>query len=67
MTYNFDPDKWFENELFALELKLAKGRINKDRFSRQKDQLCDQYDKMVDRLNNTYQLPKEAHLTHKGQ
>lgn len=60
MTYNFDPDKWFDIELSALELKNASGKIAEEEFLKLKDRLCIKYDEMVDRLNNTYQLPEAA-------
>ena len=30
MTYNFDPDKWYDNELFLMQSKLKNGAISQD-------------------------------------
>ena len=32
MTYNFDPDKWYEDEAYILNLKLMKGEITQDQY-----------------------------------
>ncbi|WP_372679639.1 hypothetical protein [Desulfosarcina sp.] len=59
MTYNFDPDRWLDNELAALELEFKSGRLDKANVERQKDALMDRYDEMVIRLDGTYRMVKE--------
>ena len=54
MTYNFDPDRWYDNELAALELMAKNGQMDKPEFEKQKDRLMDRYDEMIARLDGTY-------------
>jgi hypothetical protein len=56
MTYNFDPDRWLDNELTALEFEFKAGRIDASAIERQKDSLMDRYDDMVTRLDGTYRM-----------
>lgn len=32
MTYNFDPDKWYDNELFAIQSQLKNGQITQNEY-----------------------------------
>jgi hypothetical protein len=59
MTYNFDPDRWLDNELAAVELEFKAGRIDESDLERQKDALMDRYDEMVVRLDGTYRILRE--------
>ena len=59
MTYNFDPDQWYENERTALELRYREGRLNRGEFQEALSRLERRYENMVKRLDGTYQLPKE--------
>ena len=34
MTYNFDPDKWYENELATLKSKYESGKLTKVEFDK---------------------------------
>jgi len=56
MTYNFDPDRWYDNELAALERMVAEGRLDKAAFEKQKDRLMARYDDMIARLDGTYRI-----------
>ena len=56
MTYNFDPDRWYEIELAALEMAVAKGKLTVSDFEKQKERLMDRYDDMVDRLDGIYRI-----------
>ena len=59
MTYNFDPGRWLDNELAALELELKAGRLDESDIERLKDTLMDRYDEMVTRLDGTYRMSQE--------
>ena len=59
MTYNFDPDRWLDNELAVIEHEFKAGRIDALDVEKQKDKLMDRYDEMVTRLDGTYRIPKE--------
>ena len=58
MTYNFDPERWHENEYSALET-LYKNRIITDiEFEEQCTNLQKRYEELSSRLDGTYQIPK---------
>ena len=59
MTYNFDPDRWLDNELAALELELESGRVDESDLERHRDALMERYEEMVARLDGTYQILKD--------
>jgi hypothetical protein len=59
MTYNFDPDRWLDNELWALESDFNAGRLNRAAYEEKKDKLMRRYDDMVSRLDGTYQIPDQ--------
>ncbi len=58
MTYNFDPDRWYEMERRALEMRLKKGEIEPVDYQQALKDLDQRYDQMLDRLDGTYQIPK---------
>jgi hypothetical protein len=58
MTYNFDPDRWYENELFVIQLKYQSGQMTKQEYEKSKMELDERYTKMWERLDGSYQLPK---------
>ena len=58
MTYNFDPDKWYDIERDLLEGRLGKGEISEQAFKRAVEELDRRYDEMIDRLDGSYQIPK---------
>ena len=59
MTYNFDPDRWYDNELAALELKRRDGRLTPEEFQVAVADLDKRYAAMLDRLDGTYRIPEE--------
>ena len=58
MTYNFDPDKWYDIERASLEKRLREGRIDAQTFEQQREALDRRYDEMLNRLDGSYQIPK---------
>jgi hypothetical protein len=56
LTYNFDPDRWYENELAALELAYQTGQLDQAAFEKRKDKLMARYDDMLERLDGTYRV-----------
>lgn len=58
MTYNFDPERWYENEYSALEALLKKGDLPDIEFKEACSDLLKRYEEMLSRLDGTYQLPK---------
>ena len=59
MTYNFDPDQWYENHLSVLEARHRRGELDDRAFEAAVAKLDADYDALVDRLDGTYQLPDE--------
>jgi len=57
MTYNFDPERWYENEYSALKVLHKKGNISDIEFEEARSDLLNRYEEMISRLDGTYQLP----------
>jgi len=58
MTYNFDPDQWYENARAALEERFRSGEIKESEFRKALEDLDKRYDEMWERLDGTFQLPE---------
>jgi len=58
MTYNFDPDRWYDNEQFVIQSKFKSGRITKQEYDKAIEALDIKYAKMWERLDGSYQLPR---------
>ena len=58
MTYNFDPERWYDNEKATLRARYQAGELSAQEFETAVADLDRRYDEMLDRLNGTYQIPK---------
>lgn len=58
MTYNFDPDKWYENELAFLENRLKSGGISRQDFEGEVEKLNVRYETMWNRLDGSYAVSR---------
>ncbi len=58
MTYNFDPDRWYEREREMLDARRRAGEISEQEYKKALSELDRRYDEMLDRLDGTYQVPK---------
>ena len=58
MTYNFDPDRWYENERDALDRQLRAGELESKAYAAAIEELDRRYDEMMERLDGSYQLPR---------
>jgi hypothetical protein len=56
MTYNFDPDRWYENELNYLRTQLKDGKITEEDYKEGIKKLDKQQEEMWKRLDGTYQI-----------
>jgi len=56
MTYNFDPDKWYENELFLIQKKLKTGELTNNEYDEVVEALDKKHEAMWKRLDGTYQI-----------
>lgn len=57
MTYNFDPDRWYERERLRLELEHQSDRLSDVELEAALVALDERYEEMLDRLDGTYQIP----------
>ncbi len=55
MTYNFDPDKWYDNELYLLQSKLKTDEITQNEYDETVEILDKKFEEMWKRLDGTYQ------------
>lgn len=58
MTYNFDPDKWYENEFAFLEIRLKSGQITEMQFEKAVELLNRQQEEMWKRLDGSYNIQR---------
>ncbi len=56
MTYNFDPDKWYENELYMIQSELKIGEITQEEYQHRVKDLDEKLEEMWKRLDGSYQL-----------
>jgi len=56
MTYNFDPDKWYDDELSMLKSKLKNSEITESEYEQAVESLDQKYEEMWKRLDGSYQL-----------
>ena len=58
MTYNFDPDRWYDDERSTLDARLKAGEMSERKYKDALAALERRYDEMLLRLDGTYQIPK---------
>ena len=56
MTYNFDPDRWYENQRRALEARRERGELDDGAYQAGLDDLERRYDEMTSRLDKPFGL-----------
>lgn len=56
MTYNFDPDHWYEIELKALQRELKENRITPEQMETKMALLEKRHAEMWERLDGAYQV-----------
>ena len=56
MTYNFDPDKWYDNELFLIQSQLKTGQIMQNQYDEAVEILDKKLEEMWKRLDGSYQI-----------
>lgn len=58
ITYNFDPDRWFEIHKALLKKKLLDDRISREMYDKAVEELEKRYHEMWKRLDGSYQIPE---------
>ena len=56
MTYNFDPDRWYENQRRARDAKRARGELTDQEYQAGLDGLERRYEDMTSRLDKPFDL-----------
>jgi hypothetical protein len=59
MTYNFDPDRWYEDQQRLLARRREDGTLDEAAFEKAALELERRYEAMLARLDRTYQLQEE--------
>ena len=57
MTYNFDPEAWYDNQRALLDSRRARGELDDEGFAVALEDLDRRYEEMVERLDRSFQLP----------
>lgn len=57
MTYNFDAEKWYENQKALLAARRERGELSDAELEVAIEELDRRYDEMVARLDGTFRLP----------
>jgi hypothetical protein len=58
MTYNFDLDRWYENQKRRLDARRAAGEIDDRAWQELIDDLDRRYDDLQRRLDGPFELPE---------
>ena len=58
MTYNFDPDRWYQNEAAALDADRDTGRISAAQHAAAMERLQEKLEAMWQRLDGSYRVTK---------
>ncbi len=57
MTYNFDAERWHEDQMALLVARHERGELSDAELAAAVEELDRKYDEMVARLDGTFQLP----------
>ena len=57
MTYNFDPDRWYENQRRALEARRERGELDAAAYEAELERLETRYEEMSRRLDTSFEIP----------
>jgi hypothetical protein len=59
MTYNFDPDRWYDDQLRRLEWQRQRGGLDEAAFDEAARELERRHEEMLKRMDGIYQLPRQ--------
>ena len=60
MTYNFDPDRWYDDQRLRLDLLHRTGELSDEAFRASLDDLDRRYEQMIARLDGTFGVGGDA-------
>ena len=58
MTYNFDPDRWYENQRRLLDARRDRGELDAAAYDAEIERLDARYEDMARRLDTAFDLPR---------
>lgn len=56
MTYNFDPDRWYQDQRLRLDFRQARGELSAEQYAAALEELDRRHEEMLRRLDGTFQL-----------
>ena len=56
VTYNFDPDRWYDNQRRVIDARREKGEIADADYQTELDRLEARYEEMTKRLDKPFEL-----------
>ena len=59
MTYNFDPDQWYENELAVIRASYEAGKITRQECEEAEKVLNKRLEDMWKRIDGSYRISKQ--------
>ena len=62
MTYNFDPDKWYDDEILILQTRLQQGKMTRQDYDQAVTDLDRRLADMWNRLDGTYQVIRKGFI-----
>ena len=63
MTYNFDPERWYDNEQAYLRHRYRVGKISKEDYAQALKTLEKKLEEMWGRVDGTYQIHQRERQT----
>ena len=57
MTYNFDAERWYENQKALLAARRQRGELGEGELAQALAELDRRYEEMIARLDNSFTLP----------
>lgn len=57
MTYNFDPDRWYENQRRVLDARRDRGELDSAGHEAELERLEARYEEMSRRLDTSFEIP----------
>jgi hypothetical protein len=58
LTYNFDPEKWYENHRRLLLARRERSELDEREFADALEELERRFEEMLAQLDRPFQLPK---------
>jgi hypothetical protein len=58
MTYNFDPEQWYDNHKAVLDARRLRGELDEPAYEAELEALGRRYEELVSRLDGTFVLPE---------